>query len=178
MPLLLIGLEATPIAPDFLFVLVGIPALFFIWACLGLWTFISSIHSAKHGEWSRASVKIVLPLIVLIAGLQYWSFIHLCNYCGDVVHFIALRPRYLNQIESTPSGGAPRLLVFNRGGMIWASRGYVYDESDEILRAEPQQSTDWKIRASQTELTCGYFAETFPGSFSFTKHWYIASFNC
>jgi len=43
--------------------------------------------------------------------------------------------------------GEPRLLVLNRGGMVWASRGYVYDESDEILRQEPLRSARWRARA-------------------------------
>ena len=119
-----------------------------------------------------------LPFAVFIAGIQFWGFIHLCNYGGEVVHFIARRSSYLEEIRTTPNDGNPRLLVFNRGGMVWASQGYVYDETDEVIRAESLRSSTWKARADQTELGCGYLAQPFPGHFSFTRHWYIASFDC
>ena len=94
------------------------------------------------------------------------------------MYFVVERSSYLKEIRTTPANGDPRLLVFNRGGMIWASRGYVYDESGEVVRQQPLQSADWKARAEQTELSCGYYAEPFPGRLSFTQHWYLASFDC
>jgi hypothetical protein len=178
MPLILIALEATPIAPNFAFVMLGIPALSFAWGCLGIWALIRSGWHLKRREWSQASASAVLPVILLVVGLQYWSFIHLCNYWGDVVHFVVRRPAYLHEVRAIPPDGEQRLLIFNRGGMSWASRGYVYDEADEVLLPETLRSATWKARADQTELTCGYFAQRFPGDFSYTRHWYIASFNC
>jgi hypothetical protein len=178
MPLVLIIFEASPLAPNFGFVMIGIPAFFFAWACLGIWALIKSVRRLMLREWSQALASAVLPVVILVAGLQFWSFMHLCSYCGDVVHFVARRSSYLQQVRSIPPDGEPRLMIFNRGGMIWASRGYVYDESDEVLRAEALRSAGWKARADQTELTCGYFAQPFPGHFSLTRHWYIASFNC
>jgi len=178
MPLLLIALLSTPIGPNFIFVILGIPVLLFAWACMGMGALIISSRRIKRREWSQAFISAVLPVTVLVVALQFWNFIHLCSYCGDVVHFIARRSSYLQEIRAMPPDGRPRLLVFNLGGMSWASRGYVYDESDEVLQPEPKRSSDWKKRAEQTELTCGYYAEPFPGHLPFTKHWYIASFNC
>jgi hypothetical protein len=178
MPLLLIALNSTPIAPNFAFVMIGIPTLLFMWACLGIWALIISIRRMRRQQWSQALVSAVLPLVILFAGLRFWDFIHLCNYGGDIVHFVGKRSSFLQEIHATPPDGKPRLLVFNRGGMIWASRGYVYDESDEVALASSLRSASWKVRADQTELSCGYYAEPFPGHFSFTRHWYIASFNC
>lgn len=178
LPLLLVVLNSTPIATDFDFVLIGIPVLLCMWACLGIWALIISVRRLWQREWSRALTSAVLPLVILVAGLRFWEFIHLCNYGGDVLHFIARRTSYLEEIRAIPPDGKPRLLVFNRGGMSWSSRGYVYDESDEVVRAESLRSANWRERADLTELTCGYYAEPFPGRFSFTQHWYIAGFNC
>lgn len=178
LPLVLIAIEATPIGPDFVFVLIGIPLLLLAWACLGIWALVITFRRVRRRQWSHALASGILPLTILVAGLQFWNFIHLCIYCGDVVHFIAARSSYVREVRSFPQDGEPRLLVFNLGGMSWASRGYVYDETDELLLAPAHQSASWKIRADQTELTCGYFAEGFPGHSSFTTHWYIASFSC
>lgn len=178
MPLLLIALNSTPIAPNFAFVMIGIPALLCIWACLGIWALIISIRCMRGQQWSQALAGAVLPLVILVAGLRFWDFIHLCNYGGDVVNFMAERSSFIQEIRATPPDGKLRLQVFNRGGMIWASRGFVYDESDEVVLASSLRSASWKVRADKTELNCGYYAEPFPGHFSFTLHWYIASFNC
>jgi hypothetical protein len=177
-PLLLVALNSTAIEPDFFFVVMGIPLLMSIWTCLGIWVLILTVRLTRRGEWSRAVASAILPLVILGAGVRFRQFIRLCNDGGDVVHFIAERSSYLREIRATPANGAPRLLVFNRGGMIWASRGYVYDESDEILREEPLRSADWRARAEGTELSCGYYAQPFPGHFAFTQHWYLASFPC
>ncbi len=178
MPVLLIALCATPIGPDFLFVLLGIPFLLCVWTCLGIWALVVSIRRIMRREWLRALTSATLPLAVLIAGMQFWGFVHLCNYGGDVVFFLARRPSYIADIRALPRDGNPRLLVFNRGGTSWASRGYVYDESDEVVLPQSLQSASWKMRADKTELTCGYFAQPLPGHLLFTKHWYIASFAC
>lgn len=177
-PVLLVVLNATPIAPNIAFVLIGIPALLCIWACLGIWALIISIRSICRRQWSRALVSALLPLVILMTDIQLLRFIHFSNDCGDLLSFIFLQPAYLEQIHATPQNGEPRLLVFNRGGMIWASRGYVYDESDEVTRPESSRSAGWKARADQTELSCGYYAKPFPGDVSFTRHWYLASFDC
>jgi hypothetical protein len=178
LPLLLVALNSTPIGMDFAFVIIGIPILLGLWVCLGIWALILSIRDLLRREWSRAVVSAILPLVILSAGLRCWQFIHLCNDGGDIGYFLAERSSYLENIHTIPSNGEPRLLVFNRGGMSWASRGYVYDESDEIIRDEPLRSAMWRARADNTELTCGYYAQPFPGHFSFTKHWYLASFDC
>jgi hypothetical protein len=70
------------------------------------------------------------------------------------------------------------LVTINLGGMSWASRGFVYDESDEIMLDPSAQSARWKARAHDSELGCGYGAIPIPGPSAFTQHWYIASFAC
>jgi hypothetical protein len=177
LPCFLVILNSTPVAPNFVFVVIGTPVLLSIWACLGIWALVVSVRRIRRRDWSRAATSAVLPLVILIAGMQFRKF-HLCNYGGDVVHFMARRSAYLEEIRAFPPVGEPRLLVFNRGGMQWSSRGYVYDENDELLRSQTLRPARWTARADQTELSCGYYAEPFPGHFSFTQHWYIASFNC
>jgi hypothetical protein len=178
LPLLLVALDSTPLGPNFAFVMIGIPTLLVIWGALGLRSLILAVQHVLRREWSRFAVSAVLPSVVLFASVWHWQFLHFCNDSGDVGYFIAERSSYLEKIRATPPEGEPRLLVFNRGGMSWASRGYVYDESDEVLRDELLKSASWKARADGTELTCGYCAQPFPGHFSFTRHWYLASFNC
>jgi hypothetical protein len=158
--------------------MIGLPTLLGMWACLGTWALILTIRRMRRREWSQAVASAVLPLVILSAGVRFRQFIHLCNDGGDLAHFIAERSSYLEEVRATPSHDEPRLLVFNRGGMIWASRGYVYDESDEVVREESLRSANWRVRADRTELSCGYYAQPFPGHFSFTQHWYLASFNC
>ena len=178
MPLLLVALNTTPIGLNFIFLVIGLPALLCIWGVLGIRALILVIRHMQHREWSRAVICAVLPLVIVAAGVWHWQFLHLCNDVGDIGYFIGERSTYLEKIRATPPNGEPRLLVFNRGGMSWASRGYVYDESDEVTRDEPLRSVGWKLRADATELTCGYYAQPFPGHLSFTQHWYMASFSC
>ncbi len=178
LPLILAGLNATPIGPDFFFVMMGIPILLAVWAGLGICALVLTVRNMRRREWSRAAVNAVLPLVILGAAGRFWQFIHLCNEAGDVMYFIAERSSYMERIRAVPPDGEPRLLVFDRGGMIWASEGYVYDESDEVVLAHPQQSARWRTRADGTELGCGYSAQPFPGHFSFTRHWYLAFFSC
>jgi len=81
------------------------------------------------------------------------------------------RPYYDRAVASLPST-RPRLIVFNWGGMAWASGGLVYDESNEVTLPAGRQSAAWKAKAANTELGCGY------GIQSLWSHYYLASFAC
>ena len=111
LPLLLVCLISTPLAPNFVFVVIGIPVLLVLWACLGILALISSLRRWRHRDWSGAVAGAVLPVVILVAGVQFREFIHLCNYSGDVVHFIARRSSYLKKIRAVPLDGEPRLFV-------------------------------------------------------------------
>jgi hypothetical protein len=177
-PILLVGIEATPLAPDFAYVLIGLPALLLVWACLGLWAAIIAIRRLAHRDWQRAVISAVLPLVVLGAGLHFWAFIHACGIAGNAVHFYVRYPSYMKAVRATPTNGEPRLITFNLGGMSWASQGFVYDESDEIMRGPSMRSPHWTARSQNSELSCGYGAVPMPGPYTFAKHWYIAWFPC
>jgi hypothetical protein len=178
MPLLLIGLDATPLGTDFGFVLLGIPALMGLWALAALVTAYSAVRGVVRRQWRCVGAAAVLPVTVICVAFNFFPFIHVCNDAGDLVHWLIRRSAYIKVIQSLPANGAPRLWVWDLGGMIWAGRGYAYDESDEIIVSPASQSPGWRARASNTELSCGYVAEPFPGDLAFTRHWYLVSFPC
>ncbi len=178
LPLLLIVINSSPLAPNFVFVMIGLPALLLAWAALGIFALVITILRLRKRAWRSALISAVLPIVVIGVSINLLGFIHFCNNTGDIVHFLVRRPSYLKAIEATPPNGRSRLLVFNRGGMSWSSRGFVYDESDEVLRDPSLQSPGWKDEAQNSELGCGYGAQSIPGHFAFTQHWYLASFAC
>jgi hypothetical protein len=177
-PLLLIALNATPLAPNFVFVMLGIPVLILMWTVSGVCAGMLAIRALKRHRWMQVSVAAVLPLVLVGIGLRFLVFIHLCNAVGDELYFVFEHRYFVRAIHTPPPQAEPRLLVFNRGGMIWASSGLVYDESDEVVRDPSLQSSDWKKRAQNSELGCGYGAQPFLIPFAFTRHWYTASFAC
>jgi hypothetical protein len=84
-----------------------------------------------------------------------------------------LKPYYDKQIAVLPASQKPRLVVFNWGGMVWASRGLVYDETDQVSLSPGSQSVDWLAQASHNELSCeGYNVQPL------WAHYYLASFPC
>jgi hypothetical protein len=177
-PMLLIALEATPIAPNFAFVMLGVPGLLLAWGGLGLWAAVLTIRSLWEGAWRRALVCALLPAVVLGVGLSRNTFFRFCNNAGNTVHFYVSYPSYTRAVRAAPSNGEPKLITFNLGGMSWASQGFVYDESDQVLLEPSLQSPAWKTRAQRSELSCDYGAISMPGPSRFARHWYIASFPC
>jgi hypothetical protein len=178
MPLLLIGIDATSLGADFFFVLAGIPTLMGLWALAALVAGYKAVRAMIRGQWRSAGVPAVLPVTVIWVAFNFLPFIHFCNDAGDLTHWLIRRSAYLEAIQSMPANGAPRLWVLDVGGMIWSSRGYVYDESDEILLARESQSPAWTARAAHSELSCGYSARRFPGHLALTRHWYLVSLPC
>jgi len=177
-PILLIGIEATPLGPDFVYVLVGLPVLLVIWTCLGLWAAIRAIRGLAHRAWQPAAISAVLPMFLLGVALRPMAFIRFCNIAGDAVHFYVRYPAYMKAVRATPMNREPRLITFNLGGMSWASQGFVYDESDEIMRGPSMRPSHWTASSQDSELSCGYGAVPMPGPSAFAKHWYIAWFAC
>lgn len=100
-------------------------------------------------------------------------FLNGCNYLGDVLHFVVARPYYERAVARLPHDGRPRIVVFNWGGMVWASRGLVYDESDEVALPAGKQSTAWLASPSLAELSCGGFRAQ-----PLWSHYYLVSFPC
>jgi hypothetical protein len=172
-PLLLVLLAASPLGTDFAYVIAGIPFLLLLWVVAGSWSLVLCVVFAVRRLWSLSLTSAVLPIIVGVAGLHLSGFVRQCNYLGDALHFVVARPYYDHVIASLPHNGRPRLAVFNWGGMIWASRGLVYDESDEVALPLGKQSATWLANPHLAELSCGGF-----GVQPLWSHYYLVSFPC
>ncbi len=171
MPAALILCDAV-FGPDFLYVVIGQPALLLLWCGAAIGALVAGVLSIHKRAWRRAALYFVLPAVVLIHALAPWSFIRFYDALGDRMHFQIMRPHYLAVVKSLPDIRQPKLAVFDWGGMSFASQGIVYDESDEITRPRQKQSPGWKARARNTELSCGYGATPMGG------HFYFAQFPC
>jgi hypothetical protein len=71
LPLLLIVLNSSPLASNFVFVMIGLPALLLMWAALGLWALIVTILRLR---WSSAQASIFWHLFIFVM-MQATSFI-------------------------------------------------------------------------------------------------------
>jgi hypothetical protein len=172
-PLAHVLLRATPLGPNLVYVLLAMPALALVWIGAGVWAAVLAVRYARRKLWRPFAAATLLPLIIVSAVITFPRFLHACNYAGDVLHFVVARPYYDHAVASLPASQKPRLAVFNWGGMIWASGGLVFDESDEVALPPGQQSAAWRDKAFSTELSCqGY------GIQPLWSHYYLASFPC
>jgi hypothetical protein len=172
-PLALVVFAASPLGTDFFYVVVGIPALLFVWVMAGVGALAASVRSAMRKDWRRCAIASLLPIVLLVVALDPIRFVRSCNHIGEVAHFIIAKPYYDRQIAALPAGQGPHLAVFDWGGMAWASFGVVYDETDQVSLPRARQSADWLARASHSELSCeGY------GVQPLWDHYYLVSFPC
>jgi hypothetical protein len=172
-PIALIALAASPLGSNFFYVVLGIPALLLLWVIAGLGALLVSIRSARQKEWRRCAIAAILPVVLLIVAFDPVRFVRSCDYAGDVIHFIAMKTSYDRQIAALPADQRPRLVVFDWGGMSFASQGLVYDEADQVALPKGNQSADWLAQAARTELSCeGY------GVRALWDHYYLADFPC
>jgi hypothetical protein len=123
--------------------------------------------------WKSSLACAVLPIAALIVTLDPLGFLHGCDYLGNVLHFVVARPYYERIIAGLPHDGGPRIAVFNWGGMVWASSGLVYDESDEVARPAGKQSAAWLASPRLAELSCGGFRAR-----PLWSHYYLVNFSC
>lgn len=172
-PLALILLDASPLGPELLYVLFGVPLLLFVWAIAGFSAAVHSVRAARRHAWRQSLIAAVLPLILLAVAVDPLRVIWFCNDLGDTLHFVVMRGSYDRQIAALPETGEPRLLVINWGGMVWSSVGVVYDESDEVALPPGEQSPAWVARAHDTELSCEGFRIR-----PLWAHYYLAHFPC
>jgi hypothetical protein len=172
-PLALILLAASPLGTNFFYVVIGIPALLLAWAIAGVGALIASVRSAMRKDWIQFALASLLPIALIFVALDPIGFVRSSNYLGDLVHFIVTKPYYDKVIAGLPVDQRPRVAVFDWGGMVWASFGVVYDESDQVALPPGRRSADWLERASHSELSCeGY------GARPLWDHYYLVSFPC
>lgn len=134
---------------------------------------IKLVLSVRAHSWRRAISLALLPLVVLAGASAPVAVVRFCNRLGDTLHFELMRGHYLSVVDSMPGGEGPKLKIFNWGGMVWASNGVVYDQSDEVKLPHAKQSAAWRHRANNTELGCGGYSLTPMGG-----HFYLADFSC
>jgi hypothetical protein len=103
--------------------------------------------------WKQCVVASALPILLLGVAFNPFGFVRACNYLGDVLHFVVAKPYYDQQIAALPADQRPRLVVFDWGGMVWASSGLVYDETDQVSLPSGRRSADWLELASHSELS-------------------------
>jgi hypothetical protein len=171
-PLALVVLEASPLGPNPFYVLLGIPALSIAWAAACICSGIACASALKRRAWRQVLAAGVLPVALLIAAPDPLRFVRPLDHAGDIIHFALARPGYDRQIAALPANVRPRVVVFDWGGMVWSSRGVVYDESDQVALPPGRRSAAWLAQTSHTELACGY------GVQPLWAHYYLASFPC
>lgn len=143
------------------------------------WTFVfvSSIVTATTLLRRRRSVMAILsPIIPITAFIASQSAIPYVQYPQDYTHVRAMRSTYDGAVSRLPKDGR-RFAEFNWGGLLFASKGVVYDETDEVGLPYGHQSTAWKRRMRSTDLTCGGggpVGEVMP----LGQHYYVGAFGC
>lgn len=156
-----------------MYVMLVMPGLVMIWSIVGAAGFVMASYNLATNARKRALSWLAVCLIVGTGMLNLDTVRRYTNLAGDVLHFAVMYPFYIAEIKKLPANGEPKLIVFNFGGMIWASGGVVYDESGEIEKPPTEQSAAWKLRAEVNELGCGDYSYT-----PLIRHFYIASFPC
>jgi hypothetical protein len=150
------GLENTASGTGWAVLLLAPPAL--TWIAVPVWASILTLRHMRHGLWRRAAVAALLPVVAVLAVLHG-------RYLGDFIRFRLERSEYLTAIASVRDGreppldaridlGPPTFAYFSWGGMLFASSGVAYDETDEAGRSPEEWSAAWRARQGQSELSC------------------------
>ena len=178
--LLLVGLAgsfASALMDDFFAVLVWLPGIVLL--ALGLSAMCDLLlHRRLDWPWRVITLGGVFLLffLMLLKGLPMSDIPWLYSYPGDVIRFEREYPKYSRYVSALPHDGK-RFAEFNWGGMLFASRGITYDETDEVVLPRGTQSADWQARMKNTDLTCGGngpigVVEPIRG------HYYLTTFGC
>jgi hypothetical protein len=172
-PLALVLVAASPLGENFFYVVFGIPSLLAVWAIAGLFALFVCLRSALRRQWRRCLAASILPIFLALVAANPTGFVRSFNTVGDVIHFVAMKPYYDRAVAALPADRCPRVAVFDWGGMSFASRGVVYDETDQVSLPPERRSAEWGEQASHSELACGGV-----GVRKLWDHYYLASFPC
>lgn len=144
-----------------------------LWVCLVIAAAVAAVISLARKRWAEAVALPFIPLVACFATLNVTPYV---EYPQDYIHFRMMRSSYEATIARQPADGH-RFAEFNWGGMLFASKGVVYDETDEVRLPYGHQSADWKRRMRATDLTCrgdGPIGDVRP----LGDHYYVTSFGC
>jgi hypothetical protein len=169
----LILVDATPFDTEIGYTLYVLPSLVIVWAVIGVWSTVLYIRYARRRAHKQSRLPGVLMVASILVAFNFFPFVRGCNYLGGALRFSVTRSYYDRQVALLPADDKPRLAVFNWGGMIWASRGVVYDESDEIAMPPGLQSARWKDMTRGGELSCGKWDAR-----RLWSHYYLVGFPC
>jgi hypothetical protein len=201
-PLLVAALDATL---DWFFFVPAEIALSLAWVVLGLLSAVWSVQYVRKRAWLYGLLSLILPAVMLPSIVQQlvvqqkflrqvgvpqgdmspvvilWAMgrstlLEPAVYVGDVAHFLAVKPSYDKEIGMLPSDGS-RFYEFNWGGMLFASKGVVYDETDQIVMPKDRRSASWLARVKETDLMCGGSELVAPVR-PLWSHYYLAYFGC
>lgn len=138
------------------------PALVLLpfWTALQIWAISVAAGRASRGAWYGAATAACVPIISVLAVLHGRD-------AGELVRFQLERAAYLAAIAAVRTGhpppdtpymhidvGPPTFAYFNWGGMIWASSGVAYDETDEAGKPPAARSEEWRAHQGKSELSC------------------------
>lgn len=170
--LLCLGLTLLPDSYFFVVAMFGAIPILLAWLAIAIWSLKIGARSFWDQTWLSLSAflaPVVIPFLV-VQAIPY------AQYPEDYAHFVAMRPVYDAAVARLPKDGR-RFAEFNWGGMLFASKGVVYDETDEVGRPFGHQSAEWKRRMKNTDLTCGLdgpVGEVIP----LEGHYFVVGFGC
>jgi hypothetical protein len=150
----------------------GVVALL-AWVVFLLRSVIITARLLSRKAWLPGFVCLALPFAVPFAAYEVAPY---ARHPADFAHFETMHRSYDGQIAELPKDGK-RYAEFNWGGMLFASRGVVYDETDEIALPSGHQSAAWKSRMKETDLTCGGDGPIGPVE-PVGDHYYVTTFGC
>jgi len=184
-------------------VLVAIP-LSLVWVLLALLSAVWSVQYVHRGAFLYGVLSLVLPGVmlasaqaevqragvppagmsqaeVLVSGMLFGivgpsGLLEPAIYAGDVAHFFVAKPSYDKVIAMLPNDGS-RFDEFNWGGLLFASKGVVYDETDQIAMPKDRRSAAWLARVGRGDLMCGGSDLVAPVQ-PLWSHYYVAGFGC
>lgn len=159
----------------FLIAMAGVPVIVF-WIAVMVWAIVLTAVRLRHRAYGPALRTALVPLLGT-AAFFYGQNI------GDVLRFELERPSYLAAVAALRAGGdhddhvevhlgPPMVAYFLWGGMIWASYGVVFDETDQVAKPTAARRAAWGDRDVPTELKCEGDALPVGG------HFYVGRFAC
>jgi hypothetical protein len=136
-------------APSGIFVLIYLLILFLAmaaWASVGVGVIvIACLQLFFARAWRRALSSLILPLTVVVAGVNFGAIWDARDYIPFFLQYPSLRA----EIEKIPAD-KPRLVVWGWQTSKNDEIGLAYDESDEIASDHPSEG--WKKRANEVGI--------------------------
>ena len=148
------------------------PILSLAWVLVSVLSTVWSVLCARKGAWRQSLILVTLPATLLLYPEAFWD----PTYAGEAIHFLTMKATYDRTVAALPRDGK-RFAEFNFGGMLFASSGVVYDETDQIALPRDRQSPAWLARVSNTDLMCGGTTLVAPVH-ALWDHYYLAGFGC